>query len=168
MRSVSGRGAKERQGTKCAKLAAVTSAVDFVIDSPSTAAVLLVEAKSMNAPSPEWAARLVRRLLADTAPHADTSFLLVLRNYLYLWKHVPRTGTEMPDFAARTDEALRPYLDRIQTPLTEINPLSFELLVKSWLTDLAEGNVPPSVEAWVRDAGLTQFENGVLREEQRV
>ena len=142
--------------------------MDFVIESPSTPATLLVEAKSTTAPSPEWAARLARRLLADATPHGEALFLLVLRNYIYLWKHVPRTGAEMPDFIARTDEALGPYLKQVHTPLAEINPLSFELLVKSWLTDLTEGNVPPSVKAWLRDAGLEQFANGVLREEQRI
>jgi hypothetical protein len=140
--------------------------VDFVLESPSTHTVLLVEAKSTSAPSPEWAGRLARTLFAETAPQADLFFLLVLRNFLYLWKHVPREGLE-PDFSAPTEEALRPYLDKIQTPLKEINPLSFELLVRWWLTDMSEGSVPPSVERWLRDAGLQQFENGVLREEQR-
>jgi hypothetical protein len=146
----------------------VTSAVDFVLESARTRAVLLVEAKSMAAPSAEWAARLARNLLADRAPQANALFLLVLRNYLYLWKHVPQNGTEMPDFSARTDDVLRPYLERLQTPLGEIHSLGFELLVRSWLIDLTEGNVPPSVESWVRDTGLEQFQNGLLREEQRV
>jgi hypothetical protein len=141
--------------------------VDFVLESPSSRTVLLVEAKSTSAPSPEWAGRFARTLFAGTAPHADLFFLLVLRNFLYLWKHVPQEGSELPDFSAPTAEALRPYLEQIKTPLREINPLSFELLVKSWLTDLSEGSVPPSTEQWLRDAGLKQFENGVLREEQR-
>lgn len=140
--------------------------VDFVLESPNTPAVLLVEAKSTTAPSTEWATRLASRLFAETTPHADLFYLLVLRNFLYLWKQLPREGFEQPDFSAPTEEALRPYLDKIQTPLQEINPLSFELLVRWWLTDLSEGSVPPSVENWVRDAGLQQFENGVLREEQ--
>jgi hypothetical protein len=126
-----------------------------------------VEAKSTAVPSPEWAGRLARTLLAGTAAHADLFFLLVLRNFLYLWKHVPREGSELPDFSIPTEEALRPYLEKIQTPLEEINALSFELLVRWWLTDLSEGSVPPSVEQWLHDAGLEQFAKGVLREAQR-
>jgi hypothetical protein len=141
--------------------------VDFVLESPSTRAVLLVEAKSMSAPSAQWAGRLARTLFAETPPQSNLFFLLVLRNFLYLWKHDPRDGGESADFSAPTAEALRPYLEQIQTPLQEINPLSFELLVKWWLTDLSAGSLPPSVEGWLRDAGLEQFENGVLREEQR-
>jgi hypothetical protein len=141
--------------------------VDFVLESPTTRTLLLVEAKSTSAPSREWAGRLARTLLADAAPQADLFFLLVLRNFLYLWKHVPREGAELPDFSTPTEEALRPYLEKIQTPLKDINPLSFELLVRAWLTDLSEGSVPPSVEEWLREAGLQQFENAVLREEQR-
>jgi hypothetical protein len=141
--------------------------VDFVLESPSTRTVLLVEAKSTSAPSTEWAGRFARTLFADTAPQSDLFFLLVLRNFLYLWKRVPGEGSELPDFSTPTEEALRPYLEKMQTPLKEILPLSFELLVKSWLTDLSEGSIPPSVEDWLRDAGLQQFEHGLLREEQR-
>lgn len=141
--------------------------VDFVLESPSTSTVLLVEAKSTTAPSTEWAGKFARTLFADTAPQADLFFLLVLRNFLYLWKRVPGEGSELPDFTAPTAEALRPYLEKIQTPWKEINPVSFELLVKSWLTDLSEGSVPPSIEKWLRDAGLQQFEHGSLREDER-
>jgi hypothetical protein len=141
--------------------------VDFVLESPSTRTILLVEAKSTSAPSTEWAGRFARKLFADTAPQSDLFFLLVLRNFLYLWKRVPGEGSELPDFSTPTEEALRPYLEKMQTPLKDINPLSFELLVKSWLTDLSEGSIPPSVEHWLRDSGLEQFENGLLREEQR-
>ncbi|HVR40340.1 MAG TPA: hypothetical protein VMU84_14685 [Thermoanaerobaculia bacterium] len=141
--------------------------VDFVLESPSTRNVLLVEAKSTSAPSTEWAGKLARTLFAGTAPHADFFFLLVLRNFLYLWKRVPGEGSELPDFSTPTEVALRPYLEKIQTPLKELNPLSFELLVRTLLTDLSEGSVPPAIEDWVSAAGLGQFENGVLREEQR-
>jgi hypothetical protein len=144
------------------------TAVDFVVESPSTGTVLLVEAKSTNAPSAEWAGRVASTLFSDTSSHADFFFLLVLRNYLYLWRHVPRNGSELPDFSASTEETLRPYLEKIQTPLKEMNPLSFELLVRWWLTDLSEGTVPSSVGEWLGNAGLQQFQNGVLREEQRV
>jgi hypothetical protein len=84
-----------------------------------------------------------------------------------VWKHYPREGSELPDFSGRTEEVLSPYLKDVRTSLQDITGLSFELLVKSWLTDLSEGSVPPSVEKWVRAAGLQQFVNGVLREELR-
>ena len=43
---------------------------------------------------------------------------------------------------------------------------SFEdFLVKSWLTDLAEGAVAPGVADWVRASGLAEFENATIREE---
>ncbi len=100
-------------------------------------------------------------------PGFDYFLLLVLRNHLYLWKHYPREGSDLPDFSGRTEEVLEPYLKDVQTSLHDISGLSFELLVKSWLTDLSEGSVPPSVEKWMRAAGLQQFEKGVLREEQR-
>ena len=143
------------------------TAVDFVVESPHTDELLLVEAKSISSPSAEWAGRLARSVLQHTSPQANHFLLLVLRNYLYLWKHYPQEGSDLPDFSARTEEALGPYLKDVQTSLHEMSGLSFELLVKSWLTDLSGGSVPPSVEKWIHAAGLQQFENGVLREEQR-
>ncbi len=141
--------------------------VDFVLESPSTNSVLLVEAKSTNAPSPEWAARFVRNIMA----HSDWSaanlyFLLVLRNYLFLWKRLPRGSDDAPDVSARTEEVLKPYLQSLHTSLQEINAPNFELLVRTWLSDLADGTVPASVEQWLRAAGLQRFENSVMHEDR--
>src|SRR5438270_3056596 len=63
----------------CGNLARMVADVDFVLESRSSRTVLLVEAKSTSAPSPEWAGRFARTLFAETAPHADLFFLLVLR-----------------------------------------------------------------------------------------
>ncbi|MEA2166378.1 MAG: hypothetical protein QOK37_4505 [Thermoanaerobaculia bacterium] len=143
------------------------TAVDFVIESPQANEMLLVEAKSIDSPSDEWAARFARNILGNTRPQANQFLLLVLRNYLYLWKHDPREGSDLPDFSGPTEEALKPYLKGVQTPLHEITGPSFELLVRVWLTDISEGIAPPSVATWMRSAGLEQFENGLLREAQR-
>ncbi len=143
------------------------TAVDFVFRSPHTNEVLFVEAKSINSPSAEWAGTFARRVLGPAALEANHFLLLVLRNYLYLWKHYPRDGSELPDFSERTEDVLKPYLENVRTSLRDMSGPSFELLVKSWLTDISEGSVPPSVEQWMRAAGLEQFANGVLREEQR-
>lgn len=143
----------------------MSASVDFVLESPHTNSVLLVEARNTTAPSPEWAARFARNLLEHTKLGANHYFLLVLRNKLYLWKHVPTPGADMPDFEARTEDILQPYLAHLQTSLNEISPVSFELLVKSWLMDLSEGAVSESVEAWVRASGLGEFENAIVREE---
>ena len=145
----------------------MNAAVDFMIESPNTNELLLVEAKSIDSPSDEWAARFARNILGQTKPQANHFLLLVLRNHLYLWKHDPRAGSERPDFSGSTEEALKPYLKGMQTPLHEITGLSFELLVKFWLTDISEGIAPPSVTEWMRTAGLEQFANGLLREAQQ-
>jgi hypothetical protein len=145
----------------------IDTGVDFVLEAPHSNELLLVEAKSISSPSAEWAGKFARNVLGPTAPNRNLFLLLVLRNYLYVWKHYPREGSELPDFSGLTEEVLSPYLKHVQTSLQNITGLSFELLVKSWLTDLSEGSIPPSVEKWMQAAGLQQFVNGVLREEQR-
>jgi hypothetical protein len=145
----------------------MSTSVDFILKAPNTKAVLLVEAKSISSPSAEWATRFARNLLKDAEPRTNLFLLLVLRNYLYLWRDLPRDGADLPDLATRTEDVLEPYLRNVQTSLQDINGISFELLVKSWLTDMSEGRVLASVEKWIRQAGLEQFEHGTLREEQR-
>lgn len=138
-----------------------------MIESPETDELLLVEAKSIDSPSDEYAARFARNILGHTRRQTNHFLLLVLRNHLYLWKHDPRDGSGTPDFSGSTEEALKPYLKGLQTPLRSITGPSFELLVKFWLTDISEGIAPPSVAEWMRAAGLEQFANGLLREAQQ-
>jgi hypothetical protein len=139
------------------------TAVDFVLEAPDTKTLLLVEAKATSSPSPEWAGRFARNLLAHRQLPSNLYFLLVLRNELYLWKNRPVEVADLPDVAAKTEEVMRPYLEGIKTPLGEITGDSFELLVRSVLIDLSEGSAPESVETWARDAGLTRFANATLR-----
>jgi hypothetical protein len=145
----------------------MTGPVDFVLESPSTNSMLLVEAKSTNAPSPEWAARFARNLTASSEWSAtNLYFLLVLRNYLFLWNRLPRESTDAPDFSAKTEEVLKPYLVSLHTSLKDINAPNFELLVRTWLSDLSEGTAPESVEQWLRTVGLQRFENSVMHEDR--
>ena len=106
--------------------------VDFVLKAPHSDEWLLIEAKSISSPSAEWAGRFARNVLGTTAaPDRNRFLLLVLRNYLYLWRHYPREGSELPDFSGRTEEVLSPYLKDVQTSLQDITGLSFELLTVS-------------------------------------
>ena len=149
----------------CDNLLPDMATADFVLESPNSNTTLLVEAKNTEAPSREWAARFGGNLLEHFGLRAGQYFLLVLRNKLYLWKHLPTPGAEMPDFEASTEEILQPYLVRLHSSLSEISPASFELLVRAWLSDLSDGAVSPSVEAWVRASGLSDFQNATIREE---
>jgi hypothetical protein len=143
----------------------MSAAADFILRAPDRSAVLLVEAKNTDAPSSEWAARFASNLLQHVSFDANQYFLLVLRNKFYLWRHLPVPGAELADFEADTEDILEPYLARLQTSLRDITPASFELLVRSWLTDLSEGAVSPAVRAWVRASGLAEFENATIVEE---
>jgi hypothetical protein len=144
----------------------MTVSFDFVLQSPETNTLLFVETKATSAPSPEWAARFARNLLGERTLPPQLYFLLVLRNYLYLWKQRPVEGADLPDVAAKTEDVFRPYLDLMTTTLSEIDTDSFELLVRSCLMDLTEGSAPGSVETWARAAGLNQFAHAVIREDR--
>lgn len=143
----------------------MVTATDFVLESSATNAVLFVEAKNTESPSSDWAARFASNLFEHMRLRPNQYLLLALRNKFYLWKHVPAPGAELPDFEARTEDVLQPYLARIQTSLNELSPANFDLLVRSWLADLTEGAVAPNVAEWVRISGLGEFEHATIREE---
>jgi hypothetical protein len=140
---------------------------DFVLEAPNTDARLLVEAKSTTAPDNDWLARLVRNLVVHSYPRSNEIFLLALRNYFYVWKHLDAENLTKPDTVARTEDVLAPYLAGIHASLEQINPTTFEMLVRTWLTDLATGNLEPTASAWLREAGLEQFQRGTIKTEEK-
>jgi len=128
--------------------------VDFTIERPGEGIRLLVEARNVAAPSPQWAARFLRNLFVHAQiPPADY-FLLALRDHMYLWRR-PSSDPSAPDFEGDTASALRPYLAGVEVPLEKLSASSFELLIQAWLGDLVGGTLPESANReWLEASGL--------------
>src|SRR5262245_53102170 len=71
---------------------------DFVIEAPNRGIQLVVEAKNIVAPSPDWLLRLLRNLFVHAAIPRSEYFLLVLRDHLYLWRRPDPEKPAPPDF----------------------------------------------------------------------
>jgi hypothetical protein len=138
------------------RMARQRSSVDFTVERPGHAVWLLVEARNTLAPSREWAAEVLRNLFEYADPPPSEYFLLVLRNRMYLWRRPTRDAAE-PDFEGSTAEALQPYLSRLSYPLEKLYPVSFQMLIESWLNDLAAGDPPDDANrSWLEESGLAE------------
>jgi hypothetical protein len=138
-------------------------AADLVIEK-SGRQVLQVEARNVVSPSPEFAAEFLRNLFAISGTPLCDYFLLALRNRMYLWCH-PSPDVSLADFEGDTAAVLEPYLARLHRPLDQLYKSTFEFLVQSWLSDLADGDLRPSGDVrWIEESGLAEaVRDGYIR-----
>lgn len=108
--------------------------------------MLLAEAKSGGGTSAQWASSLRRNMLAHGALPPAKYFLIATPVRIYLWQQDAGSYNEAPDFVIDATEELKPYFERFHQRPSEIGPEEFELLVSSWLTNIAW-----SGETWRKD-----------------
>ncbi|MFN8489527.1 MAG: hypothetical protein U0350_18230 [Caldilineaceae bacterium] len=131
---------------------------DVVVYSSQDKPQLVVEVKNRSGASDEWARQMRRNLLAHALVPATPYFLLVLPDYIYLWRSKDLANIENPpDYKVETQVVLADYLQRLSRPLREISEYSLELLVNSWLKDIV--NLPQlaqddPAQRWLIESGL--------------
>lgn len=128
---------------------------DIVVYSPDGEPRLIVEIKRHVGASEEWARTLRRNLLVHGVLPAAKYFLLALPDRFFLWKDGDDDPEAMPHFTAST-QVLKPYLgDWKPEGLTDE---SLQLVIKSWLSDLAHGQLTPEEVPdhlqWILYSGL--------------
>lgn len=136
------------------------SVSDLVVLSSDRQPVLMVECKSYIDASPQSAAQFRRNLLAHDMLPPVPFYLLVYPRILYMWKGGAEADRP-PDFSASTDSLLRRYtfsqLNQADTPRRE----SLDLVVHSWLGDLASGIREPEDDS---DADQMLVRSGVFEQ----
>ena len=131
---------------------------DVVVYSSQDKPQLVVEVKNRPGSSDEWARQMRRNLLAHALVPVTPYFLLVLPDYIYLWRSKDLANIENPpDYKVETQVVLADYLQSLSRPLREISEYSLELLVNSWLRDVV--NLPQLVQddpgqRWLIESGL--------------
>lgn len=131
---------------------------DVVVYSSQDKPQLVVEVKNRPGASDEWARQMRRNLLAHALVPVTPYFLLVLPDYIYLWRSKDLANIENPpDYKVETQVVLADYLQSLSRPLREISEYSLELLVNSWLRDVV--NLPQLVQddpgqRWLIESGL--------------
>lgn len=139
---------------------------DIAVYAPDGTLQLVVEVKNRPGASSDWAARMLRNMVAHTAIPNAPYFMLALPDAFYLWEirgplsqdpRIIESGFK-PDHKIDATRALGSYLDGSPSQLTDISEQGLELLVASWLTDLlnsdlAREKVDPDLY-WFFDSGL--------------
>lgn len=102
-------------------------AFDFAIYGKDGGLAVVAEAKSRNQTSATWAERWRQSFAASQAPFV----LLIAKDHVYIW----RTGMAASAHVFDTGKLMAKLLKRTHLQLQTLDPLTFELLVGSWLSE---------------------------------
>ncbi|MEO8129980.1 MAG: hypothetical protein ABJF23_23505 [Bryobacteraceae bacterium] len=135
--------------------------IDFIAYDADGAVVLLLEAKSRHGISDSWAAKLRRNILAHGGLPNAMYFLIATPERMYGWKleAAELSPHEVPpDFTVDAQKVLAPYFAKFNQDPANIGPRAFELLVLTWLTDMAKSpenrlELDPSL-SYLSESGL--------------
>lgn len=140
--------------------------IDLVAYDPKGHVVLLAEAKSRGGTSAQWASGLRRNLLAHGALPSARYFLIATPEHIYLWRQEfwqqegATYNEAAPDFIIDATRELKPYFEKFHQRPSEIGPEEFELLVSSWLDNIAWSGEEPRNEdssfGWLKESGLAE------------
>jgi hypothetical protein len=121
---------------------------------------LVVEVKNRTDAPIEWISRLRSNLLIHNLVPTSPYFILVLPDYLYLWKHAETSEFQPPDFIASTPAVIRLQMNQFATLLDNIAEYGLELLIVSWLGRVMDAQLDPESVPdelkWLFDSGLYQ------------
>jgi hypothetical protein len=133
--------------------------VDFIAYDDAGRTILVAEVKSRIGTSEVWATRFRRNMLAHGVVPKARFFLIATPEHMYFWKQ-DENGVEdrPPEFTLDAKRALRPHMERLRTPTQTVSEQALELLVLSWLTNIAQAEESavkedPSMR-WLSESGL--------------
>lgn len=121
--------------------------------------LLLVEVKGKLGTTSDWAAAMRRNLAAHGILPPAKFFLLAMPDRFYVWiDKTQRVDALEPDLAFDPASVLQPYLIRAEVQREDIAESSLELLVASWLGEIARGHgverLPADAAAWLTREGF--------------
>jgi hypothetical protein len=133
--------------------------IDFIAYDHEGRVVLLAQAKSRRGTSGIWAAKYRRNMLAHGVLPRSKYFLIATPERIYGWKQDNLPADEvLPQFTINAGKALAPYFARLDQDPANIGSEAFELLILTWLNDMADSagynvELDPSLKA-LSESGL--------------
>jgi hypothetical protein len=133
--------------------------IDVIAYDQAGGVVLLAEANSRVGTSAEWAARFRRNMVAHGTLPSAQFFLIATRERMYFWKQDGPGGLdEPPEFTIDVTREFKPYFDKLEKTAQGVSDQALELLVLTWLTDIArtgdaKSKRDPSMR-WLSESGL--------------
>ncbi|MGH9629745.1 MAG: hypothetical protein ACRD7E_15625 [Bryobacteraceae bacterium] len=133
--------------------------IDFIAYDNAGRVVLVTEVKSRVGTSDQWAARFRRNMLAHGVLPKALFFLIATPERMYFWKQDKTAAMdEPPEFTIDATKEFKQYLGKLHKTPEAVGEQALELLVLSWLTDIAQtggarARQDPSIR-WLADSGL--------------
>ena len=133
--------------------------IDFIAYDDSGRVILVAEVKRRLGTSEHWAARFRRNMLAHGFLANAMFFLIATPERMYFWKQDELGIPDAPPaFTLDAIKVLKPYLDKLDKTPQSIGEEGLELLVSSWLSDIARSDRErvmrdPSMR-WLAESGL--------------
>jgi len=134
-------------------------AIDFIAYDNAGRVILVAEVKRRLGTSEHWATHFRRNMLAHGFLPRAPFFLIATPERMYFWKQDPQGDLdEPPSFTLDSARALKPYLEKLGKAPQGLGEQALELLVSSWLSDMADGRnahggQDPSTR-WLTESGL--------------
>jgi hypothetical protein len=142
--------------------------IDFIAYDADGKVVLLAEAKSRRGTSASWAAKLRRNMLAHSILPRSQFFLIATPERMYGWRQENLVSTDVPpQFIVDAQKALKPYFAKLKQDPENISPRAFELLILTWLTDIARSEVDqlesdPSLASLIESGLLSSLQEAEI------
>lgn len=126
----------------------ISSQADLALYDRNGQLIAVVEIKNKQGTSREWAMKLRRNLHTHEGYPQAEFFLLATPDRLYLWRNVG-TGPSLipPTYEIDAQPIFAPYFERTGASPTDISGNAFELIVTSWLEELARSHEPTGTYA---------------------
>jgi len=133
--------------------------IDFIAYDDAGRAILVAEVKSRVGTSATWAARFRRNVLAHGIVPKAPFFLIATPERMYFWKQDdPDFDEAPPEFTVDARKEFSQYLGN--HPQEPVGEHALELLVLSWLTDIASTGAARAREdpsmRWLAESGLIE------------
>lgn len=132
---------------------------DLIIQDRASRKVAVVQVKNKRGTSRAWAAELRQNILSYGRDLSADYLLVVTPDRLYLWKDRDSASPVPPDYEADAEPIFAPYIERSRLDPASLSGHAFELIVASWLGELALGlsNRP---ETWTSSGFFEAIRDG--------
>ena len=127
---------------------------DFVGFDRNGRKALFVEAKRRSGTTSTWAVEMRRTMLARSSPPAESMFVLVAPDKVYVW--MAGASPDAEPAVIDGQRILGSYFQNAHAAPDKIDPQAFEMLVAWWLEDLVHAS-PDTLDPDLKRAGLDRF-----------
>lgn len=120
----------------------------------------IIEVKNKLGTSREWAAKMRRNIFAHGLVPDTKWFIIALPDHFYVWKDIESKPEEiLPTYDMNPEPFLRPYYDKAGMKLDQLSEKSLELILTSWLNEMAHtdtipSSIPSETQQWLAESGF--------------